>query len=382
MSVTLPVDASVDRHWLDRAARLAVRGHGGAQPNPLVGCIVIDAAGCVVGSGYHRRAGGPHAEITAMETADDRAAGSTLYVTLEPCSHHGRTPPCTEAIVTAGIEAVVYAEADPHPQACGGAEMLRAAGIEVRRAPTTACAALLAPFAYRLGTGLPWITAKWAQTLDGRIATRTGHSQWISGERSRRLVHRERGRVDAILTGIGTVKADDPLLTARGVRRRRVAARVVVDPKGELSLDSALVRTANEAPVIALCLSTTPSPRIERLRKHGVHVNIGSETAGRLNLAEHFKHLSSEHSIATMLVEAGPGLCSALLKEDLINELAVFVAPLLMADEHAAPPLRGIEPATIADTTTLTLRAHHRRGPDVLMRYAVREADTRDNSGS
>jgi diaminohydroxyphosphoribosylaminopyrimidine deaminase/5-amino-6-(5-phosphoribosylamino)uracil reductase len=382
VSVTLPVDVSVEQHWLDRAARLALRGHGGVQPNPLVGCIIIDAAGVVVGSGYHRQAGGPHAEVAAIKMTGDRAQGSTLYVTLEPCSHHGRTPPCVDAIITAGINAVVYAESDPNPQASGGADALRAAGVDVRQVSSTLCTALITPFAHRLRTGLPWITAKWAQTLDGYIATRTGHSQWISGERSRHLVHRERGRVDAILTGIGTVTADDPMLTARGVRARRVATRIVVDPWAQLPLGSALVRTAPTTPVIVLCLPTALPDRIAALRQRGVHVHSGSETTDRLNLTDHMKYLSAKHNIATVLVEAGPGLCTSLLKEHLINELAVFVAPLLMADEHATPPLHGIAPAAITDAHSLTLYAHHRRGDDVLMRYVLRGKEAQGNSGS
>ena len=372
MSTVAPADVSIDQHWLNHAAKLAVRGHGGAQPNPLVGCIIIDAAGVVVGSGHHRKAGEAHAEVAAIKMAGKHTLGSTLYVTLEPCSHHGRTPPCAEAIIAADIGTVVYAESDPHLHASGGSQVLRNAGIEVRRTSTPSCTALLAPFVHRLQTGLPWITAKWAQTIDGYIATRSGQSQWISGERSRRLVHRERGRVDAILTGIGTVTADDPMLTARNVRIRRVATRVVVDPRAELPHDSALVRTAAGPPVIVLCLPTAPPERIAALRDCGVHVHLGSETTDRLNLADHMKYLSAEHNIATMLVEAGPGLCTSLLNEDLINECAVFIAPMLMADEHATPPLCGLAPATIADTSALALLANHRRGDDVLLRYSLR----------
>ena len=371
MSVAVPVDVSVDRHWLDRAARLATRGHGGAQPNPLVGCIVLDAADRVVGDGYHRRAGGPHAEIMALRHAGNLADGGTLYVTLEPCSHHGRTPPCTDALIAAGITTVVYGEIDPHPEASGGAAILEAAGIDTRHVPTPSCAAILTPFVHRLRTGLPWVTAKWAQTIDGSIATRSGHSQWISSDRSRRLVHRERGRVDAILTGIGTVKADDPMLTARGVSIRRIAKRIIVDPRAELPLDSALVRTARDTPVIVLCLQVAPPPRIDALRARGVHVHIGSETTGRLALASHLNTLSSEHDIATMLVEAGPGLLSSLLKANLINECAVFIAPMLMADDQATPPFRGSAPPTIADTHDLRLIAHHRRGDDIVARYVM-----------
>ncbi|MHC4992472.1 MAG: bifunctional diaminohydroxyphosphoribosylaminopyrimidine deaminase/5-amino-6-(5-phosphoribosylamino)uracil reductase RibD, partial [Planctomycetota bacterium] len=191
-----------DTDFLAMAARLALRGRGGAEPNPMVGCVIAASSGEVVGWGYHRRCGGPHAEIEALRRAGARSAGATAYVTLEPCNHTGRTGPCTEALIEAGVRRVVYARKDPGVPAGGGGERLRAAGIEADLCATCPDAITVSePYVHRVRTGLPWITAKWAQTADGRIATSSGESQWISNAASRVLVHRRRGHSDAVLTG-------------------------------------------------------------------------------------------------------------------------------------------------------------------------------------
>jgi len=193
------------RMLLDRAVRLASRGHGGAEPNPMVGCVIVDPEGRVVGEGFHARCGGPHAEIEALRAAGGRARGATAVVTLEPCAHRGRTGPCADALIEAGVARVLYAVPDPNPIARGGAARLREAGIAAERVRHAGADELARPFVKRMTTGLPWVSAKWAQSLDGAIALASGESKWISGGRSRAMVHRERGRVDAILTGIGTV---------------------------------------------------------------------------------------------------------------------------------------------------------------------------------
>ena len=364
---------TADQHWLDRAAALSVRGHGGAEPNPLVGCIVLDRAGNLVGCGFHRRCGEAHAEVAALTAAGKLARGGTLYVSLEPCTHHGRTPPCCDAIVAAGISRVVYAVEDPHEHARGGASQLRSVGLQVDHVPSEACLNALSPFLWRCRTGLPWITAKWAQSLDGWIATRSGQSEWISGERSRALVHRERGRVDAILTGIGTIQADDPQLTARGVRRRRVARRLVVDPRAELPTDSALVRTIDAAPVSVLCLPTADAGRVEALRHAGVDVRSCPTRGTQLDLRTALAALDDAYDLSHILVEAGPGLLSSLLDEDLIRACAVFVAPLLLGDTQAIPPVHGESPLRIQDGRALHLMSRHRYGDDTLLRYGVPE---------
>src|SRR3954466_722160 len=224
--------------WMERALALAERGRGAVEPNPLVGAVVVRDGTCV-GEGWHQRYGGPHAEVHALAAAAEAARGATLYVTLEPCCHFGKTPPCTDAVLAAGVRRVVASMADPFPRVAGGGlDRLRAAGLEVEVGLLEDEARRLnAPYLKRLTTGLPYVTAKWAMTLDGKTAVASGDSRWISGPRSRALVHELRGRMDAILVGIGTALADDPLLTARPPGPR-VACRVVLDGAARLDLAS------------------------------------------------------------------------------------------------------------------------------------------------
>ena len=242
-----------DRMMLERAARRALRGHGEAEPNPSVGCVIADASGRVVGEGRTRHPGGPHAEIEAIRAAAAAARGGTAWVTLEPCNHHGKTPPCVDAIIAAGIARVVVGSPESNEFASGGMDRLREAGIEVVLRPDVdSVRRLHASFHGRVSTGLPWVVAKWAETHDGALSTPPGVSPWISGPRSIRLVHRERGRSDAILTGIGTILADDPRLDARQVRRRRTPLRVIVDPDLDTP-PTALILKTKEGPVLIAC---------------------------------------------------------------------------------------------------------------------------------
>lgn len=364
-----------DRRYLQMAVRLALRGHGGAEPNPLVGCVIVSRGGEIVGWGYHRRYGGPHAEIDALKRAGNRAPDSTVYLTLEPCNHTAKTGPCSEALIEAGVRRVVYARDDPSPDAAGGAERLRAAGIETQL--VTNCPGAIAvsdPFVHRVKTGLPWVIAKWAQTLDGRIATRTGKSRWISNDRSRRMVHRERGRVDAILTGIGTVLADDPLLTARDVRQRRVAKRVVINPSLAIPLDARLVTSLDQAPTIMVCdeaVLQSQASKAAQLRDRGVELLGVPATEGRLELSKALGRLSQRYDVSTILVEAGAGLLGELFQQRLVNEAWVFVAPTLWADEQAYPCLRGRTVDGVTDGFRLILQDAHVRGGDVVLRYRV-----------
>lgn len=339
---------------LDMAGRLALRAAGDVEPSPLVGCVIA-RGDQVLGLGHYRRWGGPHAEVEALADCRRRGhdpRGATCYVTLEPCRHTGKTPPCTGALIGAGIAQVVYARRDPGEDSGGGAEVLRAAGIQAERCAESGLAmAVGEAFAKRVVTGLPWVVAKWAQTMDGRLATRAGHSKWISGEASRRRVHRLRARVDAIITGLGTVVVDDPMLTARGVRRvRRTAARVVIDAGLDIPLASRLVATAREAPTIVLCareMATAPISAGTRaaLQQAGVTVvGVGSVPdgpPGRLDLAAAMRLLQSEHGVSTAMLEAGPGLLGAMIEADLVDEAVVYVAPLLLGDEMARAVVRG-----------------------------------------
>lgn len=355
------------------AARLAIRGHGGAEPNPLVGCVLVSPDGTVVGEGYHRRYGEAHAEQMAIDRAGTSARGSTAYVTLEPCNHHGRTPPCTEALIRAGVVRVVYARQDPFHPAAGGADRLREAGVEILLDESCAAAVHVSdPFVRRVTTGLPWVIAKWAQTIDGRIATRSSASRWISNEQSRRLVHRERGRVDAILTGIGTVLADDPALTARKVRVRRTARRLVVDPDLAIPMDAMLVRTAHQTPTTILTTHTALNEsalRIADLERAGVELLALPIRQGSPDIAEGLRELVRRHSLTNVLVESGGGLLGALFSQRLISEAMVFIAPLLFGDEKARSGVRGMTVNEVAGGTKLELTGVHRRGDDVLLRY-------------
>lgn len=363
-----------DARMLTRAARLALRGHGGAEPNPMVGCIIATSDGTIVGDGYHRQCGGPHAEAAALRSAGDRATGATAYVTLEPCSHVGRTPPCAQALIDAGIRRVVIARRDPNPEAAGGASVLEAAGVDVVfREDVEVAVRVSDPFVHRVRTKRPYVVMKWAQTVDGRVATRSGDSQWISGPRSRRLVHRERGRVDAIMTGIGTVLADDPQLTARDGRRRRLARRVVIDPKLQMPLTARLVTDQPALTTIACHASILDagSPAALELEARGVEL-VGIPMDGTdLPLAPVLRHLVDTHTVATVLVEAGAGLMSRLLAQGLVNEAWVFQGPLVLGDAEAMPALRGRVAERLTDGIDLDLIGVHRRQDDVLLRYRL-----------
>lgn len=356
--------ADLDALWLDRAVRAAVRAHGAVSPNPLVGCIVLDANGALAGIGHHRRCGGPHAEIDALSVSGDAVRGGTVYVTLEPCAHHGRTGPCADALIEARPHRVVIGTRDPHEVSAGGLERLCSAGIDVSCIDHGPSIALTAPFLRRTTTGLPWITAKWAQSLDGHLAPATGSGP-VSTPRSRRLVHRERGRVDAVLTGIGTVLADDPLLTPRDVRVRRMPVRIVIDPRGRTPLESALVTSARSGPVLVVVGEDVET---SALAACGVEiVTAPVDDAGRMCLRDVLVGLAARHDIQTILTEAGPTLLSYLFDEELVSEVAVFVSPQTLTDGMAPAPIDvlGAPPAW------LDLRSVHQRDGDMLMRYGV-----------
>jgi len=242
------------QHFMRRALDLARHGEGYVEPNPMVGCVIV-RGGEIVGEGWHSRYGGPHAEIEALRVAGDKAAGATLYVTLEPCNHAGKTPPCTRALIEARLSRVVVGCQDPSPQVAGrGLAALRAAGLPLEVGPLAEQARqLIAPFAKLVTKRRPWIIAKWAMTLDGKLATHTGSSQWVSNSQSRAVAHRLRGRVDAVLVGRGTLEQDDPLLTARP-SGARTAIRIVLDSHASLAPQSQLARSVSRAPVlVAVC---------------------------------------------------------------------------------------------------------------------------------
>ncbi|MBP3957275.1 bifunctional diaminohydroxyphosphoribosylaminopyrimidine deaminase/5-amino-6-(5-phosphoribosylamino)uracil reductase RibD [Gemmata sp. G18] len=328
---------------------LAARGRGFVEPNPMVGAVVLDTSGQLVGEGWHQKFGGPHAEVFALAAAGDRARGGTLVVTLEPCCHHGKTPPCTDAVLKAGIARVVVAMADPFPKVAGGGiSILREAGKDVHVGLCEPDAlALNAPYLKLIRTGRPWVHAKWAMTLDGKIATRTGDSKWISGEESRRRVHELRGRLDAIIVGRGTVVADDPLLTARPAGAR-VATRVVISASGDLPERCHLRTTAREAPVIVYTLDAN-APKFRGWAADGAEI-VAFPDAMTLDavLAD-----LGRRRFTNVLVEGGAGLLGSVFDERVADEFHVFIAPKVIGGTGAPVPIAGLGAAQMAEGLAL-----------------------------
>jgi len=331
---------NLDAWHMTHALELAERGRGAVEPNPLVGCVIARGAE-IVGLGWHRRYGGPHAEIEALNVAGARAAGAVMYVTLEPCCHHGKTPPCTQALIAAGIRRVVVADRDPFPAVAGaGLAELRAAGIEIEIGIQAAAARRLnAPYLKLLSSGRPWVIAKWAMTLDGKIAASTGDSRWISGEASRARVHELRGQVDAILVGSGTAAMDDPLLTARPLGPRQ-AVRIVVDSRAILASDSQLVRTAAEAPVLVAAGPAAAAADRRRLETAGCEVFVSEAETPDERLEALLDELGRRR-MTNVLVEGGARLLGACFDRRLIDEVHVFVAPRLAGGAAAPGPIAG-----------------------------------------
>lgn len=375
----LAADQADDARWLNTAARAGLRGFGYVEPNPMVGAAIV-RDGELLGLGHHRRFGEAHAEpaaIAAATAAGRDVRGATLYVTLEPCAKPGRNPPCTDAIIAAGIRRVVFARSDPNPLKRGGADALNAAGVAARLSDASPLATgLAAPFAKRITTGLPWVIAKWAQTIDGRIATRSGESKWISNAWARRRVHLLRGRVDAVLTGMGTVLADDPLLTARDVPVRRRAMRVVADSELDIPNTSNLVRGAGQTPVTVLFDESFAGSEIlagkhSALAAAGVTllpVPAGPSFRG-LDLHAGLRLLRERFGVATVLVEAGAGMLGSLFEHDLVDEARVYIAPLLLGDELAKSVAAGRVAESLSAATRFFLWHIAARAGDVELTY-------------
>jgi diaminohydroxyphosphoribosylaminopyrimidine deaminase/5-amino-6-(5-phosphoribosylamino)uracil reductase len=341
-----------DEGWMRQALALAERGRGFVEPNPLVGAVVVQE-GRLVGSGWHERYGAAHAEINALAEAGPAARGATLYVTLEPCCHQGKTPPCTEAILQAGIARVVAAMTDPFPQVAGqGERRLRQAGVQYQAGACQIEARRLnAPYLTLLTQGRPYVHLKWAMTLDGKIATRTGQSRWISNAASRRLVHQLRGRMDAIIVGIGTAVADNPLLTARPPGPR-TAARIVLDSHGRLPDTCQLVRTTSVAPTIVATTAAVPQERGARLQQLRCEVLPLPAREGRPDVCTLLKELGRRR-LTNVLVEGGAAVLGAFLDADLLDEVHAFIAPRLVGGTEARTPMAGRGRDTIAEALTL-----------------------------
>jgi diaminohydroxyphosphoribosylaminopyrimidine deaminase / 5-amino-6-(5-phosphoribosylamino)uracil reductase len=337
------IDTTSDELHLMRAIELAERARGRTSPNPLVGAVVVKD-GRVIGEGWHEEAGLPHAEREALAACTEDPTGATMYVSLEPCCHHGRTPPCTEAIVEAGIKRVVVASDDPSEHASGrGLGILRDDGIRVDMAagaPAHAARLLNQPFRKMAKTARPHVLFKSAMTLDGKVATSSGDSQWISGEQSRAMSHRWRAEVDAVAVGIGTALADDPLLTARIEGVARQPARVVFDSEARLPAASQLVRTAHEVPLYVVCSRGASRASTDALEAAGAEVIVapGENEGARVRSA--LSELGAR-GIQSLLLEGGPHLAGAFLDAGEIDEVRLFVAPMLVGGRHARVPLEG-----------------------------------------
>lgn len=343
-----------DREYLARAIELAHNGLGRVHPNPIVGAVVV-RDGEVLGSGWHDEFGGPHAEVEAIADAGGAdLAGATIYVSLEPCCHEGKTPPCTQAIVEAGIGRVVVASDDPSAKASGrGLGILRDEGIEVAVVPADdelAITARLANQAFRkhARTGRPWVLFKSAMTLDGKVATQTGDSKWISGESSRARAHRWRATVDGVAVGVGTALADDPQLTSRVDGVAKQPTRVVFDSTARLPLDSQLVRAAPGDRLIVVTTRAAPRSAVEALENAGAEVVVTTGEHEPARVRDALDRLG-EIGMASILLEGGPHLAGAFFDAGEIDEVRLFLAPLLLGGRQARDPLEGEGVEHIAD---------------------------------
>jgi diaminohydroxyphosphoribosylaminopyrimidine deaminase / 5-amino-6-(5-phosphoribosylamino)uracil reductase len=360
---------------MTRAIELAELGRGHTSPNPLVGAVVVRGKE-VLGEGYHAAYGGDHAEVAALSACTTDPIGATMYVTLEPCCHHGRTPPCTEAIVAAGIDRVVVASDDPTEKASGrGLGILRDEGIDVLTidGEVSRSARLLnQAFRKHARTGRPHVIFKSAMSLDGKVATQTGDSKWISNESSRQLVHRWRGEVDAICIGIGTALADDPLLTARAEGVTRQPTRVVFDSEARLPLESNLVRTAPEVPLVVMASRAADRGRAEALRAAGAEVLVAAGGTDRERVADALDKLGALGNMSVLL-EGGPRLAGSFLDAREIDEMRFFIAPIALGGRGARAPFEGEGSGSIADAQQAVGLTVEQIDEDVLLRARLRE---------
>jgi diaminohydroxyphosphoribosylaminopyrimidine deaminase / 5-amino-6-(5-phosphoribosylamino)uracil reductase len=361
-----------DDVWMRRALRLAARGRGKTSPNPMVGCVLVKD-GALVSSGWHRRAGEPHAEVLALRSAGDAARGSTAYVTLEPCAHHGRTPPCATALIEGGVSRVVAAMEDPDPRTAGrGMAALEAAGISTR-------AGVLEPEARRLNeqyilhrtTGRPFVTYKAGMSLDGRTAAADGSSQWITSPEARRDAHRLRAQSDAICAGVGTVLADDPRLTVRGVAGSRPPLRVVVDSTARTPVAAQVL--SDGAPTVIFTAAGDSEPAVAALKEAGIEVVCVPGEPGTVDLKEMLRILG-DRGLVSLLLEGGATLAGSFARNGLIDRYVFYLAPKLLGASGAGA-LNGWTADSLTGAAGLVISEVKRIGPDLrVTAYPVREA--------
>jgi diaminohydroxyphosphoribosylaminopyrimidine deaminase/5-amino-6-(5-phosphoribosylamino)uracil reductase len=365
----------LDEHLMRRALSLARRGLGSTSPNPVVGALVV-RDGRVIGSGYHKRAGGPHAEIVALGEAGDGARGATLYVTLEPCNHYGRTPPCTKAILESGISRVVIGARDPNPHVTGGgAAYLRAQGLEVRcGALNEACEAVNEVYIKYVTQDRPFVILKAALTLDGWIAASKGDSKWITNERSRRFVHTLRTRADAIMVGVETVIADDPRLTPylqKGSGANPV--RVIVDTHVRVPLESRILTEETSALTYIASGSRVSRAKREMMEGLGARVIPCKVRDGHVELGDLLDKLAKK-SICSVLVEGGAGLFGSMIRERLVDKYYLFLAPKLLGGNNGIPFTRGAGCDMIKDCVGLDIVRVKRFDDDIMVEAYPKKA--------
>ena len=365
----------LDAHHLQRAIELAAEARGHTSPNPLVGAVIVKD-GRTIGEGFHAAAGELHAESVALAACEEDPAGATLYVTLEPCSHTGRTPPCTEAIVAAGIARVVVASDDPTRKASGrGLGILRDEGIEVDVDDghlSHAARMLNQPFRKHARSGRPLVIFKSAMTLDGKVATRTGDSQWISGAPSRARAHRWRAECDAVAVGIHTVSADNPRLTARVEGVGRQPRRVVFDSEASLPLDSRLVQSADEVPLIVICSRAAKRVATDALRSAGAEVIVTSGENEAARVCDALDQLG-QREIQSVLLEGGPHLAGVFLEAGEIDEARIFIAPMLVGGREAKGAVEALGVERIDDAMRPLVTEVEQIEGDVLITARFRE---------
>lgn len=359
-------DRATDRGFLDRALALAARGRATVTPNPLVGCVVV-RDGAIVGEGWHQRAGGPHAEVEALRAAGDRARGATVYVSLEPCDHQGRTPPCTTALVRAGVGRVVVAMADPSSLAAGGAARLRAAGIPVDLGLAGEEAAWQnRVWLHSLASDRPHVTLKLATSLDGMVAAADGTSQWLTGGPARRRAHELRAAVDAVLVGSGTVLADDPRLTVRLVDHAGPPPlRVVLDGRARTPVGAAVL--GDGAPTLLVVSPAAERARVRQLEAAGAQMRTGRGGSDGMDLEDVLADLR-QRGIMSLLVEGGPTVAASFLRAGLVDELVCHIAPLVLAGGR--PMLAGLDVPTLTAAPRFATVAVERVGDDIVLTLA------------
>lgn len=356
-----------DQDYMLRAIALAKKGVGWTNPNPMVGAVIVKN-GRVIGEGYHQRCGELHAERNALAARTESAEGATLYVTLEPCCHYGRTPPCTQAILEHKIARVVIGSRDPNPLVAGkGAQMLREQGVIVEQDVLRAeCDAINPVFFHYITTGRPYVVMKYAMTLDGKICSRTGASKWITGEAARRHVHRLRGRYSAIMAGIGTVLADDPLLNCR-IEGAHQPTRVIVDSHLRIPLDSQICRTAQDYSTVVAC-TQRGEEKARKLERLGVRVLCMPGADGRVDLRALIEWLGGE-KLDSVLIEGGGQLHEAALRAGLVNHVCAYLAPKLLGGAAAKTPVEGLGADTPDQAVRLSGLQMTQLGEDLLLEY-------------